>query len=47
MMRIIIKRHAHGMYDWVDGIYIYYIGSCVSVMILVFEKYESGRINYV
>ena len=34
---------------WLGGwyIYIYYIGSCVSVMILVFEKYESGRINYV
>ena len=34
---------------WVGGwyIYIYYIGSCVSVMVVVFEKYESGRINYV
>ena len=48
---IIIKRHAHGVYEWVDGwyihIYIYYIGSCVSVMVVVFGKYESGRINYV
>ena len=36
---------------WVGGcyihIYLYYIGGCVSVMLVVFEKYESGRINYV
>ena len=36
---------------WVGGwyvhIYIYYNDSCVSVMVVVFGKYESGRINYV
>ena len=32
---------------WHTHIYIYYIGSCVSIMTVVFGKYESGRINYV
>ena len=32
---------------WYIYIYIYYIGSCVSVvMVVVFEKYESSKINY-
>ena len=33
--------------EWYIHIYLYYIGGCVSVMLVVFEKYESGRINYV
>ena len=47
------KRHACGACEWMDGmyifiyIYIYYNDSRVSVMVLVFGKYESGRINYV
>ena len=32
---------------WYTHIYIYYIGSCVGIMAVVFGKYESGRINYV
>ena len=28
-------------------LYIYYNNSCVSVMVVVFGKYENGRINYV
>ena len=45
------KRHACGACEWMDGmyifIYIYYNDSRVSVMVLVFGKYENGRINYV
>ena len=33
--------------EWYIHIYLYYIGSCVSVMVVVFRKYESGRINCV
>ena len=37
------KRHACGVCEWVDGMYIFiYI-----TMVVVFGKYESGRINYI
>ena len=33
---------------WSLWVYIYIIGSCVGVvMVVVFGKYESGRINYI
>ena len=41
------KRHGVWVGGWYVHIYIYYNDSCVSVILVVFGKYESGRINYV
>ena len=53
-MKIIILLIIRGMHvECVSGwmvciyLYIYYNDSCVSVMVVVFGKYESGKMNYV
>ena len=47
---IIIKdMHVECVSGWMvcTYLYMYYNNNCVSVMVVVFGKYESGKMNYV